>query len=220
MVGIALALILWQRTCSNYKSRLADTTALLDSTELRFKQFKTESDLNAASVRQQITTYDILLASKSREIEKLRRELKFKPKNIKELVYVTLEGKDSVVLRQILVPGDSIFMDAEPYVYEDKWNIFQAYQSGGQIGLLYSITDSLSIVTTRHPGTLFKRGYNEVQAVSSNPAIVITGLSSTAIQDPKAGRWSVGPYAGVGIDQDLKPMANIGIGVQYAFLRF
>ena len=222
LVGIALALVLWQRSCSNYKSRLADTTAMLDSTELRFEQFKTESGLNAASAREQAVSYEILIASKSREIEKLRKELKFKPKNIRELVYVTLEGKDSVVLVRdtTYVNVESTPETPEPFVYEDKWNSFQAFVSGGEIGLLYSITDSLAIVTTEVPGKWFKRGYSQVQAMSSNPAITITGLSSTVIEDPKVGRWSVGPYIGVGIDEGLRPVANAGVGVQFAFLRF
>lgn len=212
---VAIALFLSVRGCTKYRNSYLDTTAYLSMTEAKFKDFKTTTGLNAASANQQILTLNSLLAAKKREVERLRNELKIKPKNIKQIVEVTLEGKDSVILMRdtLYYPETPDSPPAPiPYVYEDKWNSFQAFLEGDQIGLLYAITDSLTLVTTK------ENGGTQITAMSSNPAIRITGLSSVTVQDKKVGRFGIGPSLTVGYTN--KPVFVPGIGVHWSLIRF
>jgi len=193
ILGIAaIMLFLAIRGCQKNSRDLKATNEYLSQTEVRFKEFKTKSDLNAAEANQQILSLEALLTVKKREIARLTKELGLKPKKIKEIVEVVIEGKDSVVLKR-----DSFYYESSPdipsqpipFVYEDKWNSFQAFQSGDQIELLYAITDSISLVTTK------ERGGFKVQALSSNPAIRITGLSQIKVDDKKKKRWWVVPVS-------------------------
>jgi hypothetical protein len=193
IAGIAaIMLFLAIRGCQKNKQDLQATNEYLSLTESKFKEFKTVSGLNAAKANEQILSLEALLLIKKREIARLTKELGLKPKRIKEIVEIVIEGKDSIVLKR-----DSFYYESSPdipnqpipFVYEDKWNSFQAYQSGEQIELLYAITDSISLVTTKEKG-----GF-KVQALSSNPAIRITGLSQIKVEDKKPKRWWIVPVS-------------------------
>ena len=193
IAGIAaIMLFLAVRGCQKNSRDLQATNEYLSLTESKFKEFKTKSDLNAARANEQILSLEALLLVKKREIARLTKELGLKPKRIKEIVEIVIEGKDSIILKR-----DSFYYESSPdipnqpipFVYEDKWNSFQAYQSGEQIELLYAITDSISLVTTKEKG-----GF-KVQALSSNPAIRITGLSQIKVADEKKKRWWVVPVS-------------------------
>ena len=222
LVALAIVAILAIRGCQSNKKAYDSTLGLLDMTDNHFRMYKTVSELNAAVARQRITGLDGLLILKSSEIERLKKELRVKPKTIKELVEIYIQGKDSVVLRKVetIVDNSTVKLWEDHYSYEDGWNKFDAYAKDGKLGLSYSITDSISIVSERVNGGLFRRGYTQVQALSYNPAVRITGLSSVAVADPKIKRWSIGPYVGYGIDSNIKPNFTVGVGVQYGLLRF
>jgi len=211
----AIMLFLAIRGCQKNSSDLRATNEYLSLTESKFKEFKTKSDLHAAKANQQILSLESLLAVKNREITRLARELGLKPKRIKEIVEVVIEGKDSVILRRDTVYYPSSPDEPQqpiPFVYEDKWNSFQAYQSGDQIELIYAITDSISIVTTK------ERGGTKISALSSNPAIRITGLSSVTVRDKKIGRFGIGPSLTVGYTD--KVVVVPGIGLHWSPIRF
>ena len=193
IAGIAaIMLFLAIRGCQKNKQDLQATNEYLSLTESKFKEFKTVSGLNAAKANEQILSLEALLLIKKREIARLTKELGLKPKRIKEIVEIVIEGKDSIILKR-----DSFYYESSPdipnqpipFVYEDKWNSFQAYQSGEEINLIYAITDSISLVTTKEKG-----GF-KVQALSSNPAIRITGLSQIKVADKKPKRWWVVPVS-------------------------
>lgn len=211
----AIMLVLAIRGCQKNSRDLRATNEYLSLTEQKFKEFKTESGLNAAKANQQILSLESLLAVKNREITRLARELGLKPKKIKEIVEVVIEGKDSIVLKR-----DSFYYESNPdapnqpipFVYEDKWNSFQAFQSGDQIELIYAITDSISIVTTK------ERGGTKISALSSNPAIRITGLSSVTVKDRKIGRFGIGPSLTVGYTDKIVVVP--GIGLHWSLIRF
>lgn len=210
-----LMLFLDIRGCRKNSSDLKTTNEYLSLTESKFKEFKTKSEMNAARANQQILSLESLLAVKNKEIARLVKELGLKPKKIKEIVEVVIEGKDSIVLRH-----DTLYYPSSPdapsepipFVYEDKWNSFQAYLDGNQIGLVYAITDSITIVKTK------KKGGTEISALSSNPAIRITGLSSVMVEDKKVGRFGIGPTLTVGYTD--KPVFVPGIGVHWSLIRF
>lgn len=215
-VLVAIALFLSIRGCQKHKQALNETSEYLELTERKFKEFKTTSELNAARVNQQLMTLESLLALKKREVAKLANELSLRPKRIREIVEVTIEGKDSIILKRDTVyypetmesPATPI-----PFVYEDKWNSFQAFVDGDQIGLLYAITDSITLVTTN------ESGYTQISALSSNPAIRVTGLSSVKIPGKKkVGRFGIGPSLTVGYTN--KPVFVPGIGVHWSLIRF
>lgn len=211
----AIMLFLAIRGCQKNRSDLKATNEYLAQTEVRFKEFKTKSDLNAAQANQQILSLEALLIVKKREIARLTKELGLKPKKIKEIVEVVIEGRDSVILRR-----DTLYYPSSPeepqkpvpYVYEDKWNRFEAFLDGDEIGLVYAITDSISIVTTK------EKGGTKISAISSNPAIRITGLSSVTVKDKKVGRLGIGPTLSVGHTD--KVVVVPGVGLQYSLFRF
>lgn len=210
-----LMLFLAIRGCMKNGRDLKATNEYLSLTESKFKEFKTKSELNAAKANQQILSLESLLAVKNREIARLVRELGLKPKKIKEIVEVVIEGKDSVVLKKDTVYYESTPdtpAEPTPFVYEDKWNSFQAYVDGDHIGLVYAITDSITIAKTK------KKGGTEISALSSNPAIRITGLSSVMVEDKKVGRFGIGPTLTVGYTD--KPVFVPGIGVHWSLIRF
>lgn len=211
----AVMLFLAIRGCQKNRADLNATNEYLSLTEQKFKEFKTKSDLNAAKANQQILSLESLIVVKNREITRLVRELGLKPKKIKEIVEVVIEGKDSIVLRRDTVYYPSTPDEPSkpvPFVYEDKWNSFQAYQNGNEIELVYAITDSLSIVTTK------EKGGTKISALSSNPAIRITGLSSVTVKDKKIGRFGIGPSLTVGYTD--RAIVVPGIGLHWSLIRF
>lgn len=211
----AIMLFLAIRGCQKNSRDLKATNEYLSLTEQKFKEFKTKSELNAAQANQQILSLEALLIVKKREIARLTKELGLKPKKIKEIIEVVVEGKDSVILKR-----DSFYYESTPetphalipYVYEDKWNSFQAFQDGDEIGLVYAITDSIAIVKTK------ERGGTKISAISSNPAIRITGLSSVMVEDKKIGRFGIGPSLTVGYTN--KAIVVPGIGIHWSLIRF
>lgn len=200
LVALAVLLMLSVQKCGQNKSAYEETLTMLDRTETEFMEFKTTSGLNAANAKLQVGTLEAVIAANRLQIARLEKELKLKPRAIKELINVYLEGEDSVVLKR-----DTTYVNVEstpeaptPFVYEDEWNSFQAFVSGDEIGLLYSISDSIALVTTYDNGGLFKKGSTTITAVSSNPAITIKGLSSTKVAEKKKNRWWV-PVVAVGV---------------------
>ncbi len=211
----AIMLFLAIRGCQKNSSDLKATNEYLSLTEQKFKEFKTKSDLNAAKANQQILSLESLLAVRNREITRLVRELGLKPKKIKEIVEVVIEGRDSVKLKRDTVyypstPGEP--SGPIPYFHEDKWNRFEAFVDGDEIGLVYAITDSISIVTTK------EKGGTKISALSSNPAIRITGLSSVTVKDKKIGRFGIGPSLTVGYTD--RAIVVPGIGLHWSLIRF
>lgn len=217
-VIVATVLFMAIRGCQKSRSELNATMAVLDMTEQKFKDFKTKSDLNAARSMQAIFNLESLLAARKAEIARLAKELGIKPKSIKEIVHVEVEGKDSVVLVRLDTvyypyPSSPELPPAPvPYVYEDKWNHFEAFVDGDQVGLLYTVTDSITIVSTQ------EKGGTVISALSSNPAIRITGMSSVTVKDKKIGRFGIGPQITVGYTD--KPVFVPGIGVHWSLIRF
>jgi hypothetical protein len=211
---VAVLLFLAIRGCQRNKGELAATNEYLRLTERKFEMFKTESGLNAAMAAQSIVSLNALLLAENKEVSRLEKELKLKRKTINEVTYITLEGKDSVVLVR-----DSFYYESTPdgparpvpFVYKDRWNSFVASFDGDNIGLEYSISDSLVIVTTK------EKGGTVVRALSSNPAIKITGLSSKTIEDKKVGRIGIGPTLTLGYTDKIVVVP--GIGLQYSLIR-
>lgn len=188
---LIIAVISVQQCNSNLERRLG-AEAMLNMAEAKFEALKTESGNNAAKTRQQVATYEVLLAAKGAEIERLRKQLGIRPRAIKEYVEVFIKGGDTLRLTQT-VSKDS-FITSAPYEYRDNWNLFQAYQVGNEIELLYGVQDSLRFVWSETVGGI------EVQAINSNPSITFTGLNSFTIP-PKAVKrkrfvLSVGPGFG------------------------
>lgn len=187
----AILLFLAVRGCHKNSQDLKAVSEVLDLERQEFKEFRTESGLRAAEANQQIMSLEALLVAKKREVARLTKELGLKPKKITEVVEIEVSGKDSIVMKIDTAWYPSSPEEPQqpaPYVYEDKWNSFQAFQTGDQIQLLYAITDSISIVTTK------ERDGFKVQALSSNPAIRITGLSQVVVgEERKKKRWWIVP---------------------------
>lgn len=212
-----LMLFLAIRGCRKNSRDLKATNEYLSLTESRFKAFKTESGLNAAKANQQILSLESLLAVKNREIARLVRELGLRPKKIKEIVEVVIEGRDSVILRRDTLYENYVSTPEEPtkpipFSYKDKWNQFDAYLDGDQIGLSYYISDSLTLVKTK------KGRKTTISALSSNPAIKIVGLNSIEVSEGRVKRFGIGPTLTVGYAG--KPVFVPGIGVQWSLIRF
>lgn len=212
-----LMLFLAIRGCQKNSRDLKATNEYLSLTEQKFREFKTESGLNAAKANQQILTLQALLTVKSREIVRLVGELKLKPKHITEYVEVVIEGKDSVILKRDTLYENYVSTPEEPtkpipFSYKDKWNQFDAYLDGDQIGLSYSISDSLTLVKTK------KGRKTTISALSANPAIKIVGLNSIEVSEDRTKRFGIGPTLTFGYAD--KVVFVPGIGVQWSLIRF
>lgn len=199
MAILAIIAILAIGTCSSYKSKVADYTLVMDITEKKFTQFKTESGNNAAMADARIMDLQTLLALEKDKVDKLARELRLKPKAITRIVEVQLEGRDSIVLRRDTVLYPETYELPAPYAFSDRWNYFEAYVNDGQVEVNYSITDSLQVIETRNGNARTFTAFN------SNPAIRITGLSAVVVDEPvvkKKKKWWYIPIAvaaGIGV---------------------
>lgn len=217
LAAVAAVLFLAIRGCQKNRADLKATNEYLSLTEQRFKEFKTKSELNAAQAGSQILSLESLLAVKNREIARLVRELKLKPKYITEYAEVVINGKDSVVLKVDTLYESYTSTPEEPtrpipFSYKDKWNQFDAYLDGDQIGLSYSISDSLSLVRTKNGGK------STISALSSNPAIRIVGLNSIEVGDDGDKRFGIGPSLTIGYTG--KVVVVPGVGIHWSLIRF
>jgi len=206
IAALALIAILAIQRCSFHKQKDKDSTALLDLNEKKFTQFKTESGKNAGMADARIMDLQTLLALEKTKVARLAKELNLTVKDIKRIVDVQLEGKDTIKLTQV----DTIYYPetkepdeprpyfaVRPYVFEDRWNYFEAYLNDGEIDINYSITDSIQIVETKSGNTRTFTAFN------SNPAIRIKGMQAIVIEEPKARKkrlwWTIPVAVAAGV---------------------
>lgn len=215
---MAIALVMAISTCSRNAERYETALAAIDITENQFRAFKTKSGLNAAKADAQIGTLQQVIDAMEGKMGKLQKELELKPKSIEKVVTIYVEGQDSVVMvRDTMVKYVYSGREISPYIYRDAWNSFEAYMGDdGQIGLKYSVMDSIYLVQHVEKGGVFKRKKSSVSALSMNPAVSIKGLSSLEVAKEKRKRVSVGPFVGLGTDGK----ATAGVGVQYGLIQF
>lgn len=191
MAILAIIAILAISRCTKYKNQALDTDLMLDLTEKKFTAFKTESGLNAGRADSKIMDLQTLLALEKDKVNKLTRELNLKPRAITKIVEVQLEGKDSVILKRDTLLYAETYETPAPFTFKDKWNYFEAFVDGDEIGLVYAIQDSIQLVETA------ENGRRTFTAMTSNPAVRITGLSSITIDAPKKKKkqWWIIPVA-------------------------
>ena len=203
---LAIALFfLYRRSAKTNITYVSNLAAAMDSVDV----YKAESGLWAARAGELTVTLAEVEAVKNAEIERLVRELRIKPKEITRLVNVYLEGGDSIVLTPVEVDASTQFEGR--YTYRDDWNFFEAWVSEPNIGLTYSVTDSISIVSHTERVGLFKREY-KVSAISYNPAIKILGLNSLIIEQPQR-KLRIGGFVGPSVGIDGKVNVSVGVGL-------
>lgn len=170
LVGIALALICWQRTCSEYKSRLADTSALLGSTEARIEQLKMESDLGMESCLEDRDTLLAWLTQRDAEISRLKnlpiRTVRVPITTTVEVPFAVASPPDTVYYPETMEETST-----PPYVEEDSWNYFEAFQGVDGIEVLYSVTDSVSFDVTYEKGRFLCPRKARVTLKNHNPIV-------------------------------------------------
>jgi len=194
--ALVLALFFAVRSCSAHKATSEELTSSITKERRAFEEFKTESGLNAGRAEAEILSLQALMATKAAELDALKKELRLKPKTVTRWVTVTTEGKDSIVLKRDTLWYPETPSRPRPFTYYDDWNYFEAFVDGDSINVNYAITDSLTLVETKDGGT------TTVTAMSSNPAIRITGVKPVVVQKEEAKKkkfwWLVPVAAAIG----------------------
>lgn len=213
IAGLIVALILAVRSCSKNKNASLETASLLVDLKKEADFYKTEAGKWAAETEVVKTEYATFKEVYGSKIKDLEDQLRKKPKQVKELVEIYIEGKDTVYLTKVSyrgVPIDTGTAFEGNYLYEDKWNRFEAWVAEPTIGLNYSVTDSLSLMTWEEKGGLFKSPRTKTTVISHNPAVQIRGLESISFEQ-KQPLFTIGLQAGYGVTKSgLSPYAGFG----------
>jgi len=211
--GLMIALILAIRECSSNERRNAEITLLYSNLDSVANVYRSTSDFWVAEAVRINAEYRDFKAIMDRKVARLEKELKVKPKSIKEYIEVFIEGKDSVILEPVFVAAEDTTFE-KTYKYEDEWNIFEVWASEPNVGLSYYVSDSIDVVT-HYDGGLFRRGQWQTSVISYNPAIQIRGLRSISIKQKEpvvtlgfqtgygVTKGGFGPYAGIGAQVNL-----------------
>jgi hypothetical protein len=161
-----LAIGLSIRSCRLVVRKLDSTNEYLALCENNFKKFKEAAEADAIIASKKVLKLDSVVSSKDVEISKLKNRPLQKPiyVNVDRWKHDTITKRDSFYYESSPELPPAII----PYVWEDKWNSFQAYEEDGTIGLLYGITDSITVTLDGSQGVIS----------NSNPSVRLIGATS------------------------------------------
>ena len=223
---IGLCIIFYVKSCSLERKSLSQAKSVRDTTYVY--QNKKGEDYTAKDVQVQELS----------DLKKMNRELYDEVKSLRDnpltvtkvklliktdTVYARVESKDSV--------------DSLQYRYRmfnwtggDKF-----YSISGQTRLRNDFKDfqtkifKMQMDADLTMDLIDQKDHMSVIVKSSNPYLKVDGIYSVMLDPRKSDyikqffkpkRWGIGPYIGVGFDKDLKLSPQIGIGIQYNFIRF
>ena len=219
-VLIGLMSFFWMRECSGRKEDNKQKDQIITEKDAAIEEGKTRYG-NLFFAKQAVEADYHTLVESYQEIKDANKELGIKNKNLKAYVRIntktTIEGTAEIV-------HDTVYNEVTKEVkvgtgikIRDRWLHFD----GSCVNGLYSLTafDSLQIVTARQKTGLFKPKETKVSVITHNPYTVVEGVRSVVVREP-IRRWSVGPSFQYGISGSGSLNWNMGVSIQYSFIRF
>jgi hypothetical protein len=164
-------------SCRLSVKQLNSTNEYLALCENNFKKYKEVAEADAIIASEKITELESIASKKDLEIKRLAGRPMPKPiyVNIEKWKHDTITKRDSFYYESSPELPPAII----PYVWEDRWNSFQAFEEDGTIGLLYGITDSIS-VTLEGPIGLIS---------NSNPSVRLIGSTQFEVPVKEKVGW-------------------------------
>jgi len=188
---------------------------------------RTENKLGQEKVSRLVAEADreIIKKSYEAEIKEVREKLGVKIRNLEGIVKAQTVNSGSATVRVDTVyvlnqVRDSVHDSVQQLVYydfeyADNWLNLSGRLYNHSVDLTWDVVDHLTFAFERKPTGLFKPKELIIHATSDNPNTHYTNLMSVKVGVEKRKPFGIGPYIGVGPGG-----LQVGIGIQYSFIRF
>lgn len=168
------------------------------------------------------------LARKNQGFDSLAALYRTKPKFIKEVTTITVEGKETIVPSgPPVVIHDTV--EGVPDVvsmsqaFENNYHVAEVtiHRNGDSSKLLLSSVDTIDIIGKEvKEGNIFNRKtFYQIDVKNRNPFTTITGVQAYRTPPPRPKRFGIGVQGGYGFSSGFTPQPYIGLGVSFNFIR-
>lgn len=174
----------------------------------------------ALSIEGDLKTLEI---SHQKELKELEGLFNVKVKHLESALSMDNQTEITIGVKPdsvLIVKKDTVYLEEIFFHDYNPWYRIQGSTTISEVSIDLLVFDSISVVSYWKREGLFKDKTLQIEAISHNPYTKVTGLDNISVQGGRVGRFSVGPYIGIGISQSLTPSLQVGVGVQYSLLRF
>lgn len=170
------------------------------------------------------------LKLKDEEIKKLQKLVKEYKSELKNQGSITNFNSRTKIntLTTTKIEYDTIIINNIQEVYPKYksnfnlkgWVIGDIIASKDSIIINLEVNNEYAVIIGEESQGWFKPKKTFVEVINYNPYSSTEKLRTYQVEKPKNKLFSVGPYIGVGINQEGKFIPSVGIGLQYNILKF
>lgn len=170
------------------------------------------------------------LKTKDKEIQELQKLVKEYKNKLKNQGSVTKFSNSTKVETKTItkIEYDTIIKNNIQEIYPKYksnfnlkgWVIGNILASKDSTNINLEINNEYSVIIGEESQGWFKPKKTFVEVINYNPYSSIEKLRTYQVEKPKNKSFSIGPYVGIGINQERKFIPSIGIGLQYNILKF
>jgi len=170
------------------------------------------------------------LKLKDEEIKKLQKLVKEYKSKLKDQGSITnFNSKTRVTtITTTKIEYDTIIVNNIQEVYPKYnsefnlkgWVIGDISASKDSTNINLEVNNEYSVIIGEESQGLFKPKKTFVEVINHNPYSSTDKLKTYQVEKLKNKLFSIGPYIGIGINQNGKFIPNLGIGLQYNLIKF
>lgn len=209
----------WMEARGNMERAEKNVKALKSDLEV-YKNKKSQWQAKALAANGDINTLRI---SHQRELDSIEKSFGIKVKNLQNALTTAQQTNIEVDVTPdsvIRVKTDTIYSDVIFFHDYQKWYKIDGLASFDKVKIDLEVYDSISFATSWKRDKWFHRKTLYTEAISKNPDTKVVFLQSVNVKQSEPGRFSLGPYIGIGVGESLSPSVQVGIGLQYSLFRF
>lgn len=170
------------------------------------------------------------LKIKDKEIQELQKLVKEYKNKLKNQGSVTKFSNNTKVETKTItkIEYDTIIKNNIQEIYPkyksnfnlNNWVVGDIIASKDSTNINLGVKNKYAVIIGEESQGWFKPKKTFVEVINYNPYSSIEKLRTYQVEKPKNKLFSIGPYIGVGINQERKFIPSIGIGLQYNIFKF
>lgn len=170
------------------------------------------------------------LKIKDKEIQELQKLVKEYKNKLKNQGSVTKFSNNTKVETKTItkIEYDTIIKNNIQEIYPkyksnfnlNNWVVGDIIASKDSTNINLGVKNKYAVIIGEESQGWFKPKKTFVEVINYNPYSSIEKLRTYQVEKPKNKLFSIGPYIGVGINQERKFIPSVGIGLQYNILKF
>lgn len=170
------------------------------------------------------------LKIKDKEIQELQKLVKEYKNKLKNQGSVTKFSNNTKVETKTItkIEYDTIIKNNIQEIYPkyksnfnlNNWVVGDIIASKDSTNINLGVKNKYAVIIGEESQGWFKPKKTFVEVINYNPYSSTEKLRTYQVEKPKNKLFSIGPYIGVGINQERKFIPSVGIGLQYNILKF